>query len=163
MLKSLQQKKESDLSKQKKQKRLVPFSKELYTPATKKRTKQAQKESSSSKESEDKTNLIKKHKIKFTVKRDWAGKRNYLPTDQTFESYIPEGLNEADQNKSEELVEERKSEIANDLKRVFGMETAVKKAACSNRIRLRFACPVKSCSFETVDIRKHLILECWSR
>ena len=82
-----------------------------------------------------------------------------MPTDQTLESCIPEGLNEADQNKSEELVEERKSEIANDLKRVFVMDTAVKKVAYRNRIRLRFACPVKRCSFKTVDIRKHLVNE----
>ena len=80
-----------------------------------------------------------------------------MPTDQTFESYIPEGLNEADQNKWEELVEERKRKLANGFKRVFGTKTSVKKVNYSNWIRLRFPCPVKSCSFKTVDIRKHLL------
>ena len=80
-----------------------------------------------------------------------------MPTDQTFESYIPEGLHEVDRNQWEKQVKQRKREISNDLKRVFRTETVVKKVVYSNRIRLRFPCPVKSCSFETVDIRKHLL------
>ena len=141
--------------KKKKYIRPVPFSKKRCTPSTKKGKKQG--ENSSSQESEDETNLIKKHKIKFTVKRVQAGKRNYLPTDQTFESCIPEGLHEVDRNQWEKQVKQRKREISNDFKKVFRIETAVKKVVYSNQIRLRFPCPVKSCSFETVDIIKHLL------
>ena len=55
------------------------------------------------------------------------------------------------------MVNKRKQAISESLSKIFGSTNNVKKVQYCNRLRLSFPCPEVACSFQTVDLKKHLL------
>ena len=55
------------------------------------------------------------------------------------------------------MVNKRKQAISERLSKIFGSTNNVKKVRYCNRLRLSFPCPEVACSFQTVDLKKHLL------
>ena len=96
--------------------------------------------------------------IKFSVKRDWEGQVNYYPANEEhFIIYYPESLEEKNKLIWKQMVHKRKQAISERLSKIFGSTNNVKKVRYCNRLRLSFPCPEVACSFQTVDLKKHLL------
>ena len=96
--------------------------------------------------------------IKFSVKRDWEGQVNYYPANEEhFIIYYPESLEEKNKLIWKQMVNKRKQAISERLSKIFGSTNNVKKVRYCNRLRLSFPCPEVVCSFQTVDLKKHLL------
>ena len=55
------------------------------------------------------------------------------------------------------MVNKRKQAISERLSKIFGSPNNVKKVQYCNRLRLSFPCPEEACSFQTIDLKKHLL------
>ena len=95
-------------------------------------------------------------KTRFSVKRDWEGIPNYFPSNTKFEMFFPVDMEEQEKIKWVDAVFKRKQEIESKITDIFGGKEAVKLVRYGNRVRLRFPCLEKGCSFSTVDMVKHL-------
>ena len=97
--------------------------------------------------------------IKFTVKRDWDGQVNYYPANEEhFTIYYPENLEEKNKLIWKQMVNKRKQAISEErISKIFGSANNIKKVRYCNRLRLSFPCPEEACSFQTVDLKKHLL------
>ena len=96
--------------------------------------------------------------IKFTVKRDWKVQVNYYPANEEhFIIYYPESLEEKNKLIWKQMVNKRKQAISEWLSKIFGSANNVKKVQYCNRLWLSFPCPEKAYSFQTVDLKKHLL------
>ena len=70
--------------------------------------------------------------------------------------FFPVDMEDQEKIKWVDAVFKRKQEIESEITDIFGDKEAVKLFRYGNRVRLRFPCPEKSCSFSTVDMVKHL-------
>lgn len=70
--------------------------------------------------------------------------------------FFPVDMEEQEKIKWVDAVFKRKQEIESKITDIFGGKEAVKLVRYGNRVRLRFPCLEKGCSFSTVDMVKHL-------
>ena len=92
------------------------------------------------------------------MKRDWDCQIYYFSANEEhFQMYDPQELEENEKSIWQQMVNDRKHKISEELSNITGSTTNVKKVPYSNRFRISFPFPVEACSFNTVDLNKHLI------
>ena len=55
------------------------------------------------------------------------------------------------------MLNKRKQAISERLSKIFDSPNNFKKVQYCNRLRLSFPCPEEACSFQTTDLKKHLL------